>query len=354
MNNDTKISIIDSLSLAFSSAVIADVNDENILVFNFTSSEIGIYNFESKQTKRFNKFGQGKDEFMTMLRPQTVNFVNDSLIGLSSTNKIMIYNFNGDLKKVIKVKNENTYAPLANYEFIGDSILIALIQPQGNNTLKSFYEQPHKLLLKKDIKNDELKLFADFPLKNSDFNDSDFYYPYPFNYYHRLDSDSFQYNFVNSNDRNIYRFDVSTSELISVSSLKLEHYKPLKIPFGSKLKQGRLEAQLQFYTNSIIMNYFKDENHEYISYSEALDRDYVIEKLKNSLSDNGMSDNLKTKNWLHIMKNGEKLIDDIHIPQHFGIPLHIFSSKKVLFSVKTTEEDDLKGVSKFILCNLNI
>lgn len=354
-NVETNFKKIDSFTIDIPQAIVADISGNNILVYNMISNDVGVYNTETKTLNKFNKYGSGFDEFMASLHPYTLNFIADSLIGISSNNSVKVYNFNGELKKTIKIKNEGTYAPLSNFEIIEDSIFVAINKPQGDHTTRDFYQQKHKLVIKVNINSDSKNHFGDFPLPNSDLNlsNEDFYYPYPFIYFTQLSDDENQYSMINSNDQHLYTFDIGTSTLIKEIKLDLDHYKPLKKSFDKKVSGNQMADMMEFYTNSTIIGYYKGSDYDYIVYNEALENDKVVEHFKDNDMMSPDFESPQINMWVHVLDDDTKKGEDLLIPVALGYPVHIYSSNKLLFSTPITEENDLNGTTPFYLYSIN-
>ncbi len=347
---DSRITIIDSIKVELSSAILTDMIGDNILIYNYISSDIGVYNLKDNKIKVFNKFGSAPSEFKSQILPYSLKFINDSLIGVSSSKGIKVYNFNGVLVENININIPNNYSTISNFSVINDSLIISINKPNGDPSLRNFYEQDHKLLLRHNNSDASQVFFADFPLKNSDFNNKDFFYPYPYVYYHQLDKIKNEYSFVNSNDSNIYTYNVLSTNLIKVVPLKLEHYKRLKIPFGSDSNISELEEEIQFFTNSIIEGYYKTDINDYVVYTEAKDRDEVIDHFRLNPIDGPDYKPLNLNIWIHVLFNDSKIMKDILVPSNFGVPIAFYSKDKVIIRKSDVSKyDDLNGITTFYI-----
>ncbi len=352
----SKITIIDSLKINFPSGAVADVSNNNILFYNYISSDIGVFNMETKKIKTFNKFGSAVGEFNSMLNSHYLRFINDTLIGVSEVNGVKIYSFDGKWIKDIKVKNENTHASLSNFEFVNDSIFFAIRTLQGNPSIKSFYNQDHNLIVKQNLENNAQSLFGKFPLPNSDLIHNDFYYPYPFDFYTHFDNETLEYSLLNSNDSRIYTFNILTEKIVKQTALSLSYYNRLEKPFAttnSAIRSSQ-ESIMDIYMNAIIYGYFKTKKYDYIVYSEAKEKDEVIEYLNNnaigSLNANPITINIR----IQVLENGKKTVDDILVPEQLTIPVYFFPNEnKGIFASKTLSKgDDLNGITTLYICKL--
>ncbi|ARV10142.1 hypothetical protein BTO05_11020 [Winogradskyella sp. PC-19] len=354
-DSSDNIRIIDSFKIGIPQAIVADINKDKILAYNMISNDIVIFDIAKKKQKKFNKYGNGYDEFMASLQPYTLNFIKDSLVGISSVNKIKVYNSNGLLKDTYQINNNNTSAPLSNFEFLNDSTLVAVTKPQGDNSKRSYYNQNHQLLLKFNTQSDSITRFAEFPLPESDLNlkDEDFYYPYPFIYFNQINKNEMEYSLINSNDSNLYLFDINSTNLKSIISLDLDHYKPLKKPFNNTSNSSQNMAMMEFFMNSTIVGYHKNEKFDFIIYNEAIERDKLIEHFKKNDFTGPNFVAPKSKLWLHKLENGQKKSSDILLPSKYGFPIHINSENQAIFSKPISESDDYNGTSTFYIYELN-
>lgn len=352
INKELKVTIKDSITIPLPTAIIADVNKNNLLVYNMTSSEIGVFNIKDKILKSFNKFGPGQDEFMLSLMPYSLNFVGDTLIGIGGTNHIMTYDFEGNFVEKLNIENENTSAPLSNFDILNDSIFIGLRKPQGDIRHQDYYNGHHKLLLKQNLKNNNQELFGSFPLEGSDLGNKDFYYPYPYVYYNALDNVNNTYALINSNDSHLFTFDVNTNRIVKKLQLELDYYNRLEKPY--KLNSGSDESMMDLYTNSMIMGYFKGSDFDYVVYNQGKTTEFMADYMRHNTLGSSDAEPLDFDIWLHTLSNDKKVFKDRKIPTKFGAPSHFYSSKKVIFSKKANAKDDLEGNTIYYFCDLNL
>jgi hypothetical protein len=339
INTSFDLVLKDSITINHPNLFFQDYKNEKLLLYNYVNFDVGVYNIENNSLNIFNKYGRSYDSYNNIVQ-DGLRFITDTIIGVGEIKGVKKYNFKGDYLGQIKVKNDFTYAPSVNFHLI-DSVFILIKKFQGNPSKREFYKKSHKLLTKKNINTGEQEDFAVYPNKNSELSNDEYYFTYVYDFYEKINKKENTFSFINSNDSNIFDYDISTMKLKSSKKLELENYNPIKVEFGKT--RGRDKQTIDLYSNGVIRNYFNYDNREIVLYNEGLDESYVIDFFKN----NDEYSVPKMIFWINIMDEREKVSNDIKIPYELGYPVHMKSKNQLIFKKHNNKQDELKGVSKF-------
>jgi hypothetical protein len=238
---------------------------------------------------------------------------------------------------------------LYNYKVFNDSILIALLSPQGNPTKKEFYDSK-PLFLKTNLISKDQSTHFNFPLEGSDLTDKEHYLPYIYDNYEEIDESSKTYSFINSNDSHLFSFNYLKMDGLKVRTLELEHYNPLKIAFGEEV--GAHESLINNFSNGMILNYLKSDSLEYVLYVEGMKKEDVIEFSKNN---KGFPQEVRPERtiWMHKMINGKKVSRDFVFPKKYGFPIFIIDEDTFVTQTQNNEKNDLEGNTTFYVVKLS-
>ncbi|WP_026776325.1 hypothetical protein [Polaribacter sp. Hel_I_88] len=335
--NNLNLKIIDSIIISKPNIFFQDRIGDNLLLTNYVNSEIHIFNIRKHILSSFTKQGSAFDEYRRTIRGN-LKFLNDSVLGVGNIKGIKKYNFQGDFLGNISINNKNTFAPLVNFKLY-KNLLTCLRTFQGDPSKKKFYENKQQVLLTKDLNTSEENSYANFPTNESDLSNKTHYYNYIYDFYSTA-NDSI-YSFVNSNDANIFDYNVLSGQLISHKKLDLDKYNPLSIEFG-KLPSNQ-ERFTNLFIGGAIRGYFRKDNKEIILYSEGLNKEDVISFYK----ENSSYDVPDPIYWISVLDKRKKTTNDFKIPKKIGSLVHMISNDKLMFRKNKNYLDEQKGITTF-------
>ncbi len=342
-NNNTKnkidIKIIDSIKLNGNSNLVFDNYDYNkILTHNPINNTLYIYDLKKNKTLQFNKMGNNHDNYRFILF-NTV-FYNDSTIMVGLVNKLLFYNLNGRFLFSKKIKRKaQTYYQIENPIFINDSILVLNEGINGDLEKREYYQQKEKLLSIYNINSGKItRRFANFPEKNSAYNDEKYYYQYPTTFSINKSSNSIY--LLGYNDPNIYMYNLN-GKLENTYKLNLKYYTPHKRKFGDN--NNTIEKiKLDIKQNSEIYNFDLNDSLFFVAYNKAFDKDDAIKALANDE---------EKRNCLHIRNRSGKILYDDILPEYLG--KFMFEENDTLYFLgKTTEKSENENYSTLYMAKL--
>lgn len=338
---------INSINLFFEGA-----KDKNLLFYNGSNYDIFVYDFSNKNIKSFNKAGDNYESY-NFLYPGTVRILNDSTVGVGLNKKIKTYSLDGDFYEEYSFSEASPTTPLRNFNYYNDSTLIAFRASQNNFQVNSFLDSKHDLFVIKNLKSQIESLFGQHPIKGSDFLNGTHYYPYPYDNFEILDIEKKEIRLVNSNDQNVFIFDIENKKLKKTQKLELENYLEVPIKFNSKI--SRDEGLINIYSTGIITgyNYFKKSGMEIINYCNGLPRDFVIDFAKKNKDEFPRYKRPEFNYSLHFLKNGKQISNDLKIPKEYGKPIYTIDESTIIFQKRSNEDDESANQTWFYICNLS-
>ncbi len=339
------ITKIDSIIINKPTLRFQEIRKKNILFLNQINSEIVIYNLGSKSISSFNKLG-GSDKEYNAIYPGSLNFINDSIIGIGQRDKIKTYSLKGDYRGDIKMGNINSHAQLQKFHLFKDSILIAQKPFQGNFYEKSFYNKKRKIFLLKNLKTKKIKSVVDFPLKNEDFNNDEYHYLHPISFPFTIEDNT--YIFANVNGKNIHYFNIDSLKITKIIPLSMPFYKPLKLKYGINIEPNK--QILDLYINSDIWSIFKNHNKTYILYNKPYSVEF-LKKYKKEHPGFPFNETPRIQYYLHIIDNFNKKTN-IKVPNKIGYPIYVDNNDYLYIEKFPSEDEDFKGLTIIYKCKV--
>lgn len=337
LNNNFNLKIIDSIIIKKPNIFFQDRIGDNLLFTNYVNSEIYIFNIRKNTLSSFTKQGSAYDEYHRIIKGN-LKFLNDSVLGVGNIKEIKKYNFQGDFLGDISINNRNTFAPLINFE-VYKNLLTSIRTFQGDPSKKKFYENKQQVLLTKNLNTNNEYIYADFPLNESDLSNKTHYYNYIYDFYSTTNDSIF--SFVNSNDANIFDYNVLSGQLMSYKKLDLDKYNPLSIRFG-KLPSNQ-EQLINLFTGGAIRGYFRKDNIEIILYTEGLNKEDVISFYK----ENSSYDVPDPIYWISFLDKRKKTKNDFKVPKKMGSLVHMISNDRLMFRKNKNYLDEQKGITTY-------
>ncbi len=304
-----------------------DIRNDRILLHNSVSKDVVTYHLKKGTTTVFNKFGNNYQEYTSLLR--SISFYNDTTVVIGGKKGISLFSIEGNFIKYFPVeRSKKTYAPIMHPIFLTDSLFIFYESLQGDPSIKNFYKGD-TIITVYHLNKGLIRRFAFFPEKESDYNDPEYYYLYPFLFNIQTIGDTLYLS--SHNDLHIYKYQISNGNKLSVINLQLHYYHPLKFKFYPKKKYG-INDYIKFIAlNSTINRMYISDRFIFLGYNKAL----TDEEIKSYSS----YDDIRKKQCIYITTvKGEKLIDAV-LPERYGDFL-FYRNDSLYFMARPTQESE--------------
>jgi len=335
-----KLQVIDSLVINSEFAILADVTLKKLLFYNIFNNDIIVYDRDTRTSSIFNKNGDSGEEY-SKLAPGSIKVIGDN-IAVGGIKDIKYYDFKGNYIKSIKVDNRNSYAAIESQYLLNNGSTIILNKPQGDTGKIEFYKEGHIIFEVIDSTSNNSYKFGTFPEKNSDIYTNEWRRSFPYDFFVKVDESKNRVSYLNSNDRNIFTYNISSGKLIKQTPLTLPKYNPIEIKFGEKLELGISRERL--YTNSRIECFDVLNDTIYTVYSIPVDKDIVKDKIKKNETIN--------KRYVLDIQYNDKIVKEYFFKSdEEGYPMKMYNN--ILYLKKVSNEiDEKRGTSTYYIARI--
>lgn len=342
--NNFILKIYDSLSINLPNAKFSDFKDDKLLFYNSSSFEVIICDLNGRTLAKFNNFGFDDVSYGRIMKGN-IFFKNDSIIAISNTNSIKLYNFKGEFKEKVNVSNSSEISSINNFTFLNDSTLIYLTIPEGNTSDKNYYLNKRDILTYENLSDNTNISFSEFPNEQSDIFNEDFYYPYIYEHHVKVLKNKGLVSYLNSNGSKLYYYDMNNNFVLKETfDLDLEHYNRLKINFGTRIDKD--ESIAQAFCSAIIKGNFYSNDTIYTIYKRGFSRDF-IRKYAEENTEFPYYSRPKPQFYLNIIVNKNKKINDISFNKNQGQPVFVKNNGLILSKKYSNEYEDRTGTTTF-------
>ena len=304
-----------------------DYKNNKLLFHNYMSKDIVIFDISSRRVDVFNRFGSNYENYRQLIH--NLKFYNDSTIVVGGLRNLKFYSLNGDFKGEISVKRPKAnYSPIQHLIFLSDSVFVYYESLQGDSSKKSFYKGD-TIISVYDLHKGLIKRFGLYPEPESDYNDPEHYYIYPFLFHLKRAHDTLYV--ASYNDLHLYAYHIPTGKKIKVLTLLPKYYTAYKRKFALSKKYSYNKMLQSIMQISIINGLDIADSLIFLGYTKAIGPEEL--QAANSL------DELQNPQCLYVIsKNGNVLYDD-KLPSDFGDFL-FYRNDSLYFMARPTQESE--------------
>lgn len=339
------VEVVDSVIFDTKMMEISDYRNGKYLFFNRVGGDIIVYDSHKNESYMFNHYGKGEEEYSIM--SELMYFWNDTTIVVGRIKSAVLYTLTGEFLSNISINRKESYYPVRNIYYMGDSSFIYRETGLG----KQWYVNMKNIFVKQNMRNKQGKSFVEFPFEGLEYYTTQEHIPNK----SQVIIAAYYKNALyvgNSGRENIKVYDISTLELKDEIIPSYDYFSPMNVKKGEMLDFS--QGVKRFYQESVIQKYFINDSMLFTLYSYPSEVNELeeIANLSNNFTENFAA--LPQRNIaLSIRKRDEKMGIDLKLKNIIeGSIVHIASLDKILITAPSSELIESEGKTMFYFARL--